>query len=138
MVRSKHAVATHKHDKPPTTVERKRNRLEEIFQGCQFRNPTERANVARFLMKHKFLIPVILEAFPKIQNFFGDETVALLSLVVDPEDEDFQELFISIVTDRPIDEALDLLDQFDEEWFLDVLPETKNLLNVTIEAKNAF
>jgi hypothetical protein len=79
-----------------------------------------------------------LEALSIIRRLFGSETVIFLSLVVDPEDEDFEELFISIVSDKPTDEALNLLDRFDEEWFVDVLPQTKNLLNVTVEAKHAL
>jgi hypothetical protein len=137
-MKSKYAIAAQKRDQQFVAVDRRRNRVEEILQQCQIRELGERNTIAHFLMEHRFLVPVILEAMLRIRRIFGDEAVIFLALIVDPEDEDFEELLISIVTDRPTEKALDLLDRFDEEWFMEVLPQTKNLLNVTVEGKHAL
>ena len=137
-MKSNQAIAHQKQDKRLMVADRKSKRREEILRTCRFRDDKEKKDIARFLAEHNFLVPLVLEALANLRQTFGEGAVPVLSLVIDPEDEDFEELFISIITDKPTDEALDLLDQFDEEWFVDVLPETKNRLNVTIETKYAI
>ena len=136
-MKSNQAIVNQKHDKRLMIADRKRKRLEEILQVCRFGSKKEKSDIACFLAEHDSLMPIVLEGLARIRQTFGEEAVLSLSLVVDPEDEDFEELFISITTDKPTEEALDLLDQFDEKWFVDVLPETSNLLNVTVETKHA-
>ncbi|GFP27741.1 hypothetical protein HKBW3S43_00562 [Candidatus Hakubella thermalkaliphila] len=54
-----------------------------------------------------------------------------LELHRDP-DEDFEELFVVIETNLSPELSLDLLDRFDEEWFLDIADKTEGKLNVTV------
>lgn len=87
-----------------------------------------------FLLRHKFLIPILSEAPEHIRNIFGYKIKLSLDLDRDPEGE-FEELFVVIRTMRPAEEAIDLLGKLDEVWFLKVLPKTRNQLNITVEIR---
>jgi len=85
-----------------------------------------------FLLRHKFLIPILSEAPEHIRDIFGYETKLSLDLDRDPEGK-FEELFVVVKTMGSTEEAIDLLGKLDEVWFLKVLPKTRNQLNITIE-----
>lgn len=85
-----------------------------------------------FLLRRKFLIPILSEAPKHIRNFFGYEAKLSLDLHRDPEGK-FEELFVVIKTVKPTEEVIDLLGKLDAAWFLNVLPRTRNQLNITVE-----
>ena len=105
---------------------KERELLEDIYT---FENPTD---VRRFLWTHKHLIEILFEAEEQIRKIFGEVVNLSLELHHDPE-EDFEGLFIIIKTSLSPEESLDLLDKFDEEWWLDVDASISKKLEVTVE-----
>jgi len=95
-----------------------------------FTNPAE---AERFLLEHDELIPYLLEADKHIKRVFGENIVDVcLEHASDPE-EDYEGLFVIVKTNLSSEESLDLLDKFDEEWFLDyVPPEIGSILTVGV------
>lgn len=85
--------------------------------------------VDRFLTKNAFLVKVLNESVPTLQKHFGDEVKVQLEIFSDPDKTTEQELFARVLTRLSAAEALDLLDLFDEDWWLDASPDAKCLLN---------
>jgi hypothetical protein len=87
--------------------------LEGLFK---FENAAE---VRRFLYGHDRIARTLFGVCEQVRRFFGT-SVSGMTLKYDHDpDEDFEGLFVSIRTNLPPGESLDLLDKFDEEWFLD-------------------
>ena len=70
------------------------------------------------LEEHPFLVPLLLEARGRLSAHFGPEAPVRIDLAFDPTGED-RSLFARVVTDLPPREALDRLNAFAEEWWLD-------------------
>ncbi len=95
-----------------------------------FRRPVE---VLRFLERHPFLVPLLVEAYSKFGNYFGPYPRAFLEVVTDPEAPDDRELFALICTSLTPDEMLDRLDRFDRDWWLDASHTAQGKLCVDVE-----
>jgi hypothetical protein len=89
--------------------------------------------VSRFVERHPFLIPALLEAYSRIENYFGLHPQVFFEVVRDPEVQGLVELFGCIVTRLAPEEAGEQLQRFDRDWFLDQLPRVKGLLNFDVE-----
>lgn len=100
--------------------------LESIYT---FSTPND---VKRFLLSHDFLINTLFEAHKQIKRVFKENIVEVyLEYSRDPE-EDFEGLFVTVKTNLSPEKSLDLLDRFDEEWFLDNVPsEIGSIFTVT-------
>jgi len=61
----------------------------------------------------------------------GPDTLLYLELNRDYE-EDFEGLFIVIKTNLSPEDSLNLLDRFDEEWWLDVNDDIGNILEIMV------
>jgi len=92
-----------------------------------------RAEVSRFLERHPFLVPLLLEAYSEMRNYFGLYPQVFLEVVSDPEVQGLVELFGYIVTRLTPEEAGRRLHRFDRDWFLNQLPRVKGLLNFDVE-----
>jgi hypothetical protein len=92
-----------------------------------------RAEVSRFIERHPFLVPVLVEAYSKIENYFGPYPQVFLEVVNDLEVQGLVELFGYIVTRLTPEEAGKRLRRFDQDWFLNQLPQIKGLLNFDVE-----
>lgn len=90
-------------------------------------------DVKRFLLKNKCLINILFEAYKQIKRIFNQNIVEIcLEYDRDPE-EDFEGLFVIIKTNLSPEESLNLLERFDEEWFLDnVSEEIGSIFTVTV------
>ncbi|MEA1994576.1 MAG: hypothetical protein U9N18_00255 [Campylobacterota bacterium] len=100
-----------------------------LEHSYSFNNPDE---TKRFLLIHNYLIDCLFKTYEKIKKIFGENTVDLcLELNRDPE-EDFEGLFIIIKTNLSPEKSLDLLDEFDEEYWLDISDEISNILEVMV------
>ncbi len=101
--------------------------LKQIYN---FTNPAE---AERFLLAHDELIPYLLESDKHLKRVFGENIVDVcLECVSDPE-EDYEGLFVTVKTNLSPEESLDLLDKFDDEWFLDYVPsEAISILTVDV------
>ena len=102
------------------------NLLEEFYL---FRNPKE-AKI--FLLANDYLIEILFEAHWQIKKVFGEAVTTYLELHRDPEEE-FEELFVVVKSTCSPEEARKLMDQLDEEWFLDVMNKTQGNMCITEE-----
>jgi len=102
--------------------------LDQIGRLYNMHNHEE---VLKFLKKNVFLIDILLDAFPKLQKYFGANVKVDLVLRTDPE-ELYQELFGYIKASQSIDESHASLEEFDDYWFLDHLDATRGLLNFNL------
>jgi len=109
------------------TFEFETQSLERLYT---FRNGVE---VSWFIERHPFLIPVLLEAYSNIKNYFGLYPQVFLEVVNDLEVQGLVELFGYIVTRLSPEEAGKRLQRFDQGWFLNQLPHVKGLLNFDVE-----
>ncbi len=92
--------------------------------------------VRRFLRVYPDAADVLLEARPHIERIFGPDTHVVLEVTRDPESESPQgseELFGNIQTSLSVEEALERLRQFDDEWFLSQLTRAGGRLNFSLE-----
>ena len=95
-----------------------------------FRKPKE---VSRFLEDNPFLIQLLLEAYGQIGRHFRPYPQVFLETVTDPETPDDRELFALICTSLTPEEALDVLDRFDRDWWLDKSHTAQGNLCIDIE-----
>src|SRR2546427_7658944 len=83
----------------------------------------ERLEILRFLEQYSFLVPILVESWSTIRNYFTHPRL-FLEVVVDPEAVDEEQLVIFITTSMQPDEASGSLDRFDDDWWLDALERT--------------
>jgi hypothetical protein len=107
------------------------NSVQQLKNLYTFINPFE---VENFLSQHDYLYPVLFEAEDKILEIFGKKAKAInLRYNKDPEG-DFDEIVVVVETGLPPDDALDLVDRFDEEWYdNEVDAGTQKLFYVTVK-----
>ncbi len=89
--------------------------------------------VSLFLREHSFLVNVLLEAFPKLETYFGAGSSVILRVIEEPDAPSEAELFAMVQTTLPPVEALGRLKSFDKEWWLEVSPQADCKLNFSIE-----
>ena len=91
-----------------------------------------RKAIERFVSKHQYLYPELEKASEQITSVFGKNAVEIsLELHADRQ-EDWEGLFIVVKTNLPPGDSLDLLDRFDEEYWLDLDDEVSNLLELVV------
>jgi hypothetical protein len=93
----------------------------------------DEARVRLFLGKNAFLAPLLLQASSKIIDYFGASLPIALDVSVDPENGEYQELWVRIQTHLAPEDALPVLTRFDEEWWLRASVASRNLLNLKLE-----
>ncbi len=102
----------------------------KIENFYSFRN---RLEIFEFLRNHLFLIPLLQEAPNQITKYFGTSLQLILEVITDPEATEDHELILFIHTDLSPDEALDKLEQLDENWWLDASVNADGKLCVHVE-----
>jgi len=93
----------------------------------------ETQEVSRFLEDNPFLVLLLLEAYGQIDRYFGPYPRVFLEVVTDPEAPEDRELFALIYTGLTPDEALDRLDHFDRDWWLDASHTAQGKLCIDVE-----
>jgi len=91
------------------------------------------SEVAEFLKANSFLVPILVEAYNRIGDYFGLQPEVVLEVVRDPEFHKAVEIFGYVISTLTPDEAGRRLQQFDRNWFLKQLSRTKGLLNFDVE-----
>ena len=95
------------------------------------------ANVERLLRSSPDLVPLINEAADQLARYFPGAGIRL-SHMFDPEGEG-EELILGALpyqevdTDPDVDEAMEALDRFDQDWWLQNVRRANGLLIVTLE-----
>jgi hypothetical protein len=109
------------------TLEFKIQLLDELYI---FRRSME---VMSFIEDHPLLVPLLEEAYINIVRYFGPYPHVFLEVISDPEATNDRQLFAFIGTHLSPDQALNSLERFDEEWWLDVLDQAQGKLCIDIE-----
>lgn len=106
---------------------------DEMIQSIEeFYSFKKYLEVSMFLKKHGFLFPLLLQAPQYIWNYFGKGTSLTLEVVTDPEWGD-QQLVLGIQTNLDVHEALDRLDQLDEQWWIRASGASQGKLCIQLE-----
>jgi hypothetical protein len=100
--------------------------LEQLYN---FREPVR---VNSFLNQYRFLVPLLLEASPKISKYFPGKG-ASLQVIIDPEVEQDEQLMVIIIETSSPDEVYDRLERFDNEWWIGAVGRAKGKLCVDVE-----
>lgn len=101
--------------------------LKQIYKFCDM-NP-----VRGFLRKNRFLIPLLREIPKKIYDYFGKDQKLSLKVSFESDSPQLAELWVSVLTELSANEALLLLDRFDEEWWLENIDRADCKLNISLE-----
>jgi len=84
--------------------------LERLYQ---LRNPEE---VWHFLEMHQYLVPLLVEAHDYIKKYFPTAD-RVLRYAPDPEIVNEEQLILYIATNQDVDEAHEVMEQFDHDWW---------------------
>jgi len=88
------------------------------------------AESLEFLAEHPELENVLIEGASRVKALFGN---APLHLELRPDHAaQVINLFVYIMTSLSVDEASDLLDELDEQWYLDLSDEITDSLNFNL------
>jgi hypothetical protein len=104
--------------------------LNHVFDLYSLR---DRSQVSGYLEAHREVIPVLVEAYGRIQSRFGSGTPVVLRVISEPGNRQSSELFALISTSFPVDQALEAMRRFDEEWWLNVPEQQTGALNFDVE-----
>ena len=101
--------------------------LSEVYQ---FHDVLE---VKRFLLKNKFLFATLSEIPNQIYNYFGEGQEISLKVSFEPESIGISELWVEILTTLSAQEAMPVLDEFDEHWWHENMNKVAGRLNITLK-----
>ena len=91
-----------------------------------------RGQVMGYLDRYSWLPGFLASAVRILDRYFPQGTEYNLELFSDPE-EDWIELFVNIRCALPISEALERLDAFDDDWFLDQVGKVGGIVSFNVE-----
>ena len=97
-----------------------------------YRNPDE---VKAYLACHPELESFLASAWPALIRCFGEPVDIILEVMTYPDEEIYQELVGWIQSTDDVQEGLEKLERFEDEWFLDHLSEVDNKFNFNIETR---
>jgi hypothetical protein len=96
-------------------------------------NLRDRPEVVTFVACNLFLIPLLQQVPEQVKRHFGESASLSLRVIIDQEESNNKELVVFVGTDFPPSEAFESLRAFDRDWWLSVLPETRNMLLIDVE-----
>lgn len=98
--------------------------VEKLEQFYTFAEPVE---IRQFLQNDPVALEILVDALPRIRQCFEfSDLVVSLSRSAESAERDAPELYIRVVTSLDIDTALEQLENFDREWWLDRPPEVRD------------
>jgi hypothetical protein len=89
--------------------------------------------VRSYLGKHSFLVPLLVEVHQNVPRYFPDNTRLRLQLLTDRHGGDHVELFAIIESSLSEDQAQQLPDRFDEEWWLQAVNRASGRMTIDVE-----
>lgn len=103
--------------------------LDGLFK---MRNPDP---IKDFINSHVSFQNLLIEAHKQINRIFGEHAREVrLRKYVNPEEGD-EGLTITVKTDLDVEKSLDLLDRFDDEWWLDAKKDHTETLIIQVESR---
>lgn len=104
--------------------------LSQIVRPYQISN---REQVEDFLSRHPSLLPLLREACPAIERYFGKGQTVMLQVRPGYEADEPALLFAFVqATQAPLT-ALEQMRRFEEEWWLDASEKTGCLFQISIQ-----
>lgn len=85
-----------------------------------------------FLHGKMHLVSVLVSAYFQIDKFFDDKVQRKTLSVIDDPEEDYRGILVKIYHSTFIEEAQEMLDAFDDKWWLDLDPSIRNLIIIDI------
>ncbi len=103
--------------------------LEPLLEHFELRDEN---CVSQYLRQYPFLLSVLLEAKSQIGRLFSPETRTALEVTADPSDGSSQ-LYLVIPTRLNANEAYDLFERLDQEWWLEASERARFRMNIVPE-----
>ncbi|MBS3908738.1 MAG: hypothetical protein KGZ93_03820 [Actinobacteria bacterium] len=88
--------------------------------------------VMGLIEKQPFLSTLLIDAYRKVLSYFP-EAHRYLDVIRDPESPEGSRLALYIATTLAPEEAVERLEQFDEDWWLDTIDNTRGKLIIDVE-----
>jgi hypothetical protein len=114
-----------------SVVQVSQNDLQWLERLYTFRR---RAEIGYYLWEYPFLVSLLIEASSHISDYFPGSQL-FLEVVSDPETGGEGQLVVFVATSFLPQEALDRLDQLDEEWWLGALDRGQGKLCIHVELR---
>lgn len=92
----------------------------------------KKEEVLNYLGTNNYFENLLIEAFTKIEDFFPQSKL-FLEVVCDPEEENSEHLVLFIKTSLTPVEAINRLNQLDEQWWIDASSKTECTLSINLE-----
>jgi hypothetical protein len=102
------------------------HQIEDLYS---FRNLEEAQS---YLAQYPFIVHVLADAYSKIGSYFPQSPLSLEVMGGVEQGEEAQ-MVMFIGTSTTPDEALQTLNKFDDEWWLDVMDLVDGRLTITVE-----
>jgi hypothetical protein len=103
--------------------------LDTVLEHFELR---DESRVIQYLRQYPFLASLILEAKSQIARFFRPETRIAIEVSADPSDGSSQ-LFLLVLTRLNANEAYDLFERLDQEWWLEASERAQFRMNIVPE-----
>jgi len=108
--------------------------------NAEFKNKIETLNIKyrdyekieKFLLAHDYIIEYLFKAYNQIKRIFEENIVEIILEYYKDYEEDYEGLFINIKTNLSPESSLDLLEKFDEEWWLKVDFKVRSVMNIMV------
>jgi HEPN domain-containing protein len=104
--------------------------MDTLVPFYTLRRPDE---VKEFLQTYPFLLPLIIEAYSKIQTYFESDPSLVLEVVTGQDTPGDCQLVVFIQTNRQPEDALARLDRLNAEWWREASHRSQNKLCIHIE-----
>lgn len=114
--------------------EEKRDRQKhKIYETLKyFTIKGEERELLKFI-QNKNLMSYIKEGRTQVQKVFGSSIQQISLEVCEDPEEDFSILLMTLEINLSVDDSLELLDQLQDDWFLDnVPPEISSIFSITV------
>lgn len=93
---------------------------------------SDQVQVAEFLQTNPFVIKTLQEMYPVLRSYFADARFELGFDLYDAFSE-YTPITVSIISDKSYSEANAILERFDDEWWIERMPQTKGMISVYLE-----
>ena len=104
-----------------------KNRIENLNIKCR-----DYEKIEKFLLTHDYIIEYLFKAYNQIKRIFEENIVEIILEYYKDYEEDYEWLFINIKTNLSPESSLDLLEKFDEEWWLKVDFKIRSVMNIMV------
>jgi len=89
--------------------------------------------VYEILERNAFVRPIVDDGIREARRVFGTGCAIAIEVYEDPSSIEELQLFVMIRTSADVGDARALLEQFDEEWWLDHISSARGLLAFALE-----